>query len=196
MQDWTGDTNSIFKTLGATSHGKEERQEQDYYATDPLAVELLLKLERFNRDIWEPACGEGHMSKVLEQNGYAVKSTDLIFRGYGQGGIDFLSNNDEWKGDIITNPPYAMAQEFVEHALDIIPDGYRVAMFLKLQFLEGQKRKQLFQRHNLTTVWVSSARLLCAKNGIFNHAEGSAVAYCWFIWRKGYNGDTILKWFN
>lgn len=70
------------------------------------------------------------MSKVLIYGGYEVVSRDLIDRGYGSV-ADFLSkDNTEWNGDIVTNPPYKYAQEFVEKALQIIPEGHKVAMFL------------------------------------------------------------------
>jgi hypothetical protein len=142
-KDWTGNSNSIYKTLGASNHTDKERQNEDYYATDPKAAELLLELETFSPNIWECACGEGHLSKVFEKAGYAVRSTDLIDRGFGETGIDFLSiDNLEWNGDIITNPPYKYAQEFIEKALQIIPEGNKVAMFLKIQFLEGKGRKK------------------------------------------------------
>ena len=195
-KDWTGNSKSVYKTLGASSHTNEERQNEDYYATDPKAAEWLLKLETFSPNIWECACGEGHLSKVFEKNGYNVKSTDLINRGFGCFGIDFLSiDNLEWNGDIITNPPYKYAQEFVEKGLQIIPQGNKIAMFLKLQFLEGKGRKNLFLSQPPKTVYVSSSRLLCAKNGKFNN-DGSAVAYAWYVWVKGFNETTILKWFN
>ena len=107
-KDWTGNYNSIFKTLGASSHTKEERQSEDYYATEPKAAELLLELEDFNHIIWECACGEGHLSKVFEKAGHKVWSTDLVDRGYGIGGVDFLKYEpkEKLKMDIITNPPY------------------------------------------------------------------------------------------
>ena len=199
-QDWTGDSNSIFKTLGASSHTEKERQKHDYYATEPKAIELLLKMEKFNHNVWECACGEGYLSKVLEDAGYNVMSSDLIDRGYGEGNADFLSiDNVLWEGDIITNPPYKYAQEFIEKALSIIPIGNKVAMFLKLQFLEGKARKELFNVHPPKVVYVSSSRLLCAKNGDFEQGKkngGSAVAYAWYIWEKGHKGHPILRWFN
>lgn len=193
-KDWTGNSKSTFVTLGASSHSEGEREVNDYYATDPHAVELLLDLEEFSECIWEPACGEGHMSKVLEEHGHSVYSTDLIDRGYGQGGVDFLKNNVTWGGDIITNPPYKYAKEFVEKALETVGEGHKVAMFLKLTFLEGQARRDLFREHPPLTVYVSSARLQCGKNGVF---EGSsATAYAWFVWKKGHVGPTYIKWFN
>lgn len=85
-KDWTGNSKSIFSTLASSHHSDVEREKHDYYATDPIAVEHLLRLETFSTNIWEPACGEGHMSKVLTEAGYNVKSTDLIDRGYGKGG--------------------------------------------------------------------------------------------------------------
>ncbi len=105
--DWTGNKKSIYTTLGASNHVEEEREENDFYATEPKATKLLLENETFNKDIWEVSCGSGDMSKVLEEYGYNVKSTDLYYRGYGEGGIDFLSSSiTNWHGDIITNPPY------------------------------------------------------------------------------------------
>ena len=199
-KDWTGNKNSIYKTLGASNHTDKERQNEDYYATEPKAIELLLKMENFSPNVWEPACGEGHLSKVLEAAGHKVKSTDLIDRGFGEPGMDFLSiDNLEWNGDIITNPPYKYAKEFVEKSLQIIPSGNKVAMFLKLQFMEGKGRKTLFVNFPPKMIYVSSSRLLCAKNGDFDRmieGGGSAVAYAWYIWEKGYKGDTIIKWFN
>lgn len=198
-KDWTGSQRSIFATLGASNHTAEERQAEDFYSTDPEAVKMLLEMETFNNNIWECACGEGHLSKQMEKMGYAVRSTDLIDRGYGNGGVDFLAQTEQFDGDIITNPPYKFAAEFVERSLELIPTGNRVAMFLKVQFLEGKKRKELFAKYPPKIVYVSSSRILCAKNGDFENIRksgGSAVAYCWFIWEKGFKGDPIIKWFN
>lgn len=84
-----------------------------------------------------------------------MRSTDLIDRGYGQGGVDFLQTDEMWDGDIITNPPYKYAKEFVEHAMNVIPDGRKVFMFLKLQFLEGKARGELFKKYPPKCVYVS-----------------------------------------
>lgn len=178
-KDWTGNKNSIFKTLGASNHTDKERQNEDYYATDPIAIDVLLKDGgvTFNKPIWECSCGEGHLSERLKSFGYEVRSTDLIDRGYGEGGIDFLTYNQPWNGDILTNPPYKYAKEFIEHAMTLIPDGCRVFMFLKVQFLEGKARKELFKKYPPKCVYVSSSRILCAKNALFDEmrAGGGSV---------------------
>ena len=150
-KDWTGNKKSIYVTLAASSHTDEDREENDYYATEPKAVELLLSLETFNKSILEPACGEGHISEVLKKHGYDVLSMDLVDRGYGDLYEDFLKVGGTWDGDIITNPPYKYAQQFIEKSLSIIPDGNKVAMFLKVQFLEGKERKNLFIKKDIKT---------------------------------------------
>ena len=158
MKDWTGNAQAVH----APNQRNRDAQEHDYYATDPKAVELLLQNETFTGPVWEPACGEGHISQVLKDHGLLVSSSDLIDRGYGAGGVDFLNHQGGgYCTNIITNPPYKYAKEFVEKALDVIAPGYKVAMFLKLTFLEGQGRRDLFKNNPPQTVYVSSARLEC-----------------------------------
>ena len=100
-------------------------------------------------------------------------------------------------GDIITNPPFNQGLEFVTHALKLVKPGNKVFMFLKLQFLEGQKRRCLFDSKQLKTVYVSSKRMSCASNGDFNkYKSSSAIAYAWFEFEKGFNGDPVIKWIN
>lgn len=183
---------NVFTTIGASNHADEEREINDYYATDPKALEMLLEHEQFAGPIWEPACGGGHLSEVLIKHGYNVLSTDLIDRGYGTGGINFFDWKEPFDGDILTNPPYSEGGEFVQHALDLIPIGHKVAMFLKVTFLEGKKRRKLYDTKQLKAVYVFSERIVCGKNGIF--PKGSAVAYAWYIWEKGYNADPVIKW--
>jgi len=199
LGDWTGNGNSIYKTLGASNHTEKEREENDYYATDPNAIDLLFEVEDFD-NIWECACGEGHLSKRMIELGKTVYSTDIIDRGYGDGQIDFLSDDViSWHGDIITNPLYKYAIDFVYKSLDIMEDNNKLALFLKVQFLEGKKRKLLFEKYPPKVIYISSSRILCAKNGDFEMMKkngGSAVAYAWFIWEKGYDGETIIKWIN
>ena len=139
-KDWVGGSASIYKTLGASNHTDKERQSDDFYATDSIAIDCLLEKATLSNNLWECACGEGDLSRRLEEFGYNVKSTDLIYRGYGMGGVDFLKCTEVFDGDIITNPPYKYAQEFVEKAMDIMEDGKCLCMLLKLTFLEGKKR--------------------------------------------------------
>jgi hypothetical protein len=198
-KDWKGNSKSTFAQLGASSHSETERETHDFYATDPKAIELLLKLESFE-NVWEPACGQGHLSEVLKKNNIHGRSSDLIDRKYSDEILDFLAidNLEQWNGDIITNPPFKYAMQFVEKSLSLIPEGRKVAMFLRVQFLESKERKQFFKNYPVKTVYIASGRIQCAMNGDFEKLgkTSSAACYCWFIWEKGFSGDTTLKFFN
>lgn len=201
MKDWTGNKKTTFVQLGASNHSETEREINDFYATDPKSLEIFLKaLDRDNlklhNNIWECACGMGHLSDVLIKKGYKVLSSDKIDRNYGKV-YDFLDNivkKENYKCDILTNPPYKYALEFVKHSLNILEKGYYCVMYLKIQFLEGQERRKLFDEFPPKYVYVNSARQTCYINGDMSKKMSSASCYCWFIWEIGYKGDTIIRW--
>ena len=189
---------SDFTTIGASSHATEERQENDFYATDPAALEMFLdEVGLPIGNVWECACGEGHLARVLQDRRMLGRASDLFDRGYGETGINFYEQLSEWNGDILTNPPYSNAVEFCKHALQLIPEGRFVVMLMRIQFLEGQRRKPFLLSNPLRYVYVSSSRLLLAKNGDFvKYNTPSANCYAWFVWQKGYKGESVLGWFN
>lgn len=197
-KDWTGNSVSYAKTIGAANNSTQQRHEFDYYATEPKAVKLLLEIEKFEGDVWECACGEGSLSEEIKKAGFNVYSSDIVDRGYGDNVADFLAidNNEFTKSNIITNPPYRYANEFILKALSIMEDGKKLALFLPIRYLEGKARKQIFKDFPPKRICVSSSRLKCAINGEFDKMQDSAVSYAWFIWEKGYKEQTILDWFN
>lgn len=201
MKDWIGNGNSIYKTLGASNHTDKEREKNDFYATDPIAIDKLLTVEQPNLFIFEPAAGEGHLVNRLKQKGFKVLTNDIKERSYKLDMVkDFLNDKIEVSRnvDILTNPPYKYAKEFVLKALDLIVEGRKVYMFLKLTFLEGKGRfKDLFSKYPPKTIYIFSERVICAKNGEFQRMKdggGSAVAYAWFVWQKGWQGKTTIDW--
>ena len=133
----------------------------------------------------------------MTSKGYNVQAMDIVDRGYeGTQVKDFLSTTKEdlqFSPDIITNPPFSMATEFAEHALDISMDSVKVAMLLKIQFLETKKRYELFQKYPPKKIHVFVSRINCGKNGVFGK-EASAVCYAWFVWEKGYKGLPQIDW--
>lgn len=202
-KDWTGNKISTWKMLGASNHSDSEREQDDYYATDPIAIDKLLSVETPQNRIWECACGGGHLSERLTERGFCVYSSDLKDRGYKRmtRALDFLQATTVPFAnpfDILTNPPYKYAKDFVLKALDLLPQGCRCFMFLKLTFLEGKARfKELYSKYPPKCVYVFSERILCAKNAEFQKMKdggGSAVAFAWFVWEKNYNGQTLIKW--
>ena len=175
------------QSLVGTSAG---RPENDYYPTPPEATLALLEREKFTGNIWEPACGDGAISKLLEAAGYDVKSTDLIDRGYGTGGVDFLFADEE-ADNIITNPPFTLGEEFIWKALATTKG--KVVMLTKLQFLEGAKRKKMFESTPLKTVYVFSKRLTMTRNGEKMKNSGM-IAFAWLVWEHGYEGKPTVEW--
>lgn len=137
------------------------------------------------------------MVQALRDKGYKVLASDIVDRGCNGSYISDFFGCEHATCDIITNPPYSKAKEFVEHALDIVSDGRKVAMFLKLTFLESKKRRALFEKYPPKRIWVFSERVQCAKNGDFETYKkgvGTAVAYAWYIWEKGYKGQSTVGW--
>lgn len=198
-KDWTGNYKTTFVQLGASNHSNKERQNNDFYSTDPQSLQIFLnKLKKdgikLHNNIWECACGMGHLSKILEKNGYKVWSTDLIDREYGTPNTDFLKTTNKWYGDILTNPPYKYAQEFVEKAIEITNNGAYIVMLLKIQFLESKSRKKLFEKYPPKYVYVNSERQTCYINGDMSKKMSSASCYCWFMWEKGFNGEPSIRW--
>lgn len=167
------------------------RPDDDFYPTPPAATRALLRVERFEGTIWEPACGDGAISRVLEKAGHKVVSTDLIERGYGQGGVDFLLDYQTSAAHVVTNPPFRLADAFAQHAL--ARTRGKVALLCKLNFLEGKKRKPLFESTPLRTVYVFSDRLTMHRNGEETNRKGM-IAFAWFVWEQGYAGPPALAW--
>lgn len=197
MKDWKGNSRSALTTLGAHTFSTHERQHEDFYATSPLAAKLLLEQEEL-QNVWECAVGKGHLAEVFDKAGVLSRASDIIDRCNGRYEVkDFLSiDNQKWDGDIVTNPPFRYALEFIQKGLSIVPDGRKVCMFLRLQFLEGKTRRELYRRFPPKTIYVSSSRIACAMNADFEHTKASCVCYMWAVWEKGYKGSTTLKWIN
>jgi hypothetical protein len=170
----------------------EGRPADDFYVTPREAVEALLQVESFDGIIWEPACGDGAISKVLEETGHSVISSDLIDRGYGATGVDFLTTM-EFVDHIITNPPFRYAEEFVDQALS--STSGKVAMLFKLDFLGGKKRKAMFARTPLKKVYVFSWRIKMARNGDSEkYKNGSMLTFAWFVWDHAHKGEPTIGW--
>lgn len=176
------------QSLVGSSNG---RPDNDFYPTPPNAVEALLSVESFEGLTWEPACGDGAICKVLEEYGIPVLATDLIYRGYGEGEHDFFTSNHE-AVNVITNPPYSMGEQFVRHALSKTTG--KVAMLMKLAFLEGAKRKKLYEETPVKAVYVFSKRLSMYRNGEKGSYSSGMIPFCWIVWEHGYQGPPTLGW--
>lgn len=197
-KDWVGDTNSVYKIIGASNHAIDaDRDLHDFYATSASVLDLLKVKFDIPKNIVEPMAGDGHLSKKLIEMGHNVISYDIIERNYPlHKVIDFFQVKEIPKGySILTNPAYKIAKETVLHALELVEDGQFVIMFLKTTFLEGKARyNELFSKHPPKYVYVFVERQICAKGGDFENVKSSAVSYSFFVWEKGWNGNTTIEW--
>jgi len=163
----------------------------DFFPTPAWATHALIDNEEFRGDIWEPACGDGAMSEVLETTGNRVISSDLYHRGYGEGDHDFL---ESWRRapNIVTNPPFNAAEGFVKSGVQ--RSERKFALLLRLAFLEGANRQRtIFTDAPPARVWVFSERITFYPAGAVQKGTGT-TAYAWFVWDKDAQGGTELKW--
>ena len=173
----------------------KDREENDFYPTPEETTLALMKREKFNGNIWECASGDGSMSKVLEKFNTTISTEIRIDEEvYGEKGIDFLLTHKK-VDNIVTNPPYKYAEEFVKHAL--ICADKKVCMLLKLVFLEGKGRYEMFKDKDfpLSKVYVFCGRQKIYANGIIGKNSG-LIAYAWFVWDKNYKGEPTIEWIN
>jgi hypothetical protein len=190
------------KQGGKLAGGNPERGrvENDFYATHPDSVKAIIETGEIIFPFLEPACGEGHISKLLLtiNDDWRNFSSDLIPRGYGETNIDFLTYTftPQRYETVITNPPFNLFTEFVEKALKIA--NKKVIMFGKLQALEGQKRATFLQKTPLKTVYVFKKRQQPMRDGKANDENGkklsSTMAFAWFVWEIGYTGKPTIEW--
>jgi len=175
-----------------------DRHKNNFYATHPLAVHMLLEKESFSRKlgILEPFAGKGHIGLTLRRLNYSVTMQDKF--DYGLHGVqlkDFYDNKpNSIEQDIITNPPYKRGNKkgstisFVRHILKSAKPDRKIALFLKLSFFETDDRKELFREFPFSIAYVCSKRIPCAKNGnfkAFRETTGTTgIAMMWIVWNK------------
>jgi len=163
----------------------------DFYPTPRWATYALIESEKFEGDIWEPACGDGAMSEVLAETGNRIISSDLYDRGYGDTGVDYLTARRRI-ANVITNPPYNAAEGFVAKSLHVAEKKF--ALLLRLAFLEGANRANtIFHKNPPSRVWVFSERITFYPKGAVVAGSGT-TAYAWFVWDKAHNKPTELAW--
>lgn len=195
---WIGDGGARPLPYRRDGRVHSSRAPYEFYPTPPEATRALLSVETFDRVVWEPACGSGHMSKVLEDAGMTVVSTDLVQRDYGIGNVDFLRETSSRGKHIVTNPPYGrgLADRFVEHALNLTAtSGGKVAMLLNLASLAHPMRHPFWTRRPPAKIYVLD-ELVCWPAGDPSQATRATQShrYCWVVWYPQQVAATELHW--
>lgn len=166
------------------------READDFYKTDPRATAALCRVERFEGVIHDPCCGDGAIAQELEAAGYTVTAHDLVDRGYGQPRVDFLMERER-HDNIVMNPPFKLAREFIDRALSLA--DRKVVSLARLGFLEGKSRKPWFEATPLARVWIFSGRITMHRGG-FEQPRASMLAFAWFVWDHAHKGPPTLGW--
>lgn len=185
-----------FHKVAGSSAGVD-RHPNDFYPTPRAVTRCLLAHETFPGPVLEPCAGKGHIVRELERAGYPVLANEK----YPQPEFtkvlheDFLVAPSGWWagcGAIVTNPPYRLAQEFIERAIDIRFEKH--AWLLRFQFIESKRRHRLFQDYPPSRIWVFPERVQVSEQGLEN-PRGGMIVYAWFVWERGYRGHPELRWF-
>lgn len=162
-----------------------ERHDTDWYVDPAFCTELLIAAEPFFGRIWDPCCGGGTIPTVVAEvwpSAIGNGGSDLVYRGYGEGGRDFFTDQGPYE-NLIFNPPYKIAEQFIVHALNVT--SRKVAALVNLKFLSSQgRRDRLFSAHPPARVWILSRRPSMPPGGSGIQAKGGTADYCWIIWNK------------
>lgn len=190
MPDRTYHLNGAFKP---TAKRRADLDGPDFFPTPPWATRALVANEPFEGTVWECACGDGAMAREMEAAGLNVRATDLYARGHGEPGVDFLKATRH-VDNIVTNPPYNVAEAFVAQGLKL--SRKKLALLLRLAFLEGANRAEtIFLKRPPSRVWVFSERITFYMKDAERGGSGT-TAYAWFVWDKDAAPGTELRWFK
>lgn len=199
----------LFRTLEPVSRlfGSREsgpfRIPHEFYPTPPEAVRALMSVEDFAGSVWEPACGDGGIAKVLtEEFQLPVVATDLVDWGYGMSGVDFLEEQRCRARHIVTNPPYGfgLGDAFAVRALHLTQQtGGKVAFLLNLTSLCHYKRTRWFQENRPARIWAVD-NIVCWPNARHGYGEAPPYfkkhRYCWVVWDRNHHGKTQFDWLS
>ena len=173
----------------------------------------MLKYPINGSKILEPCVGNGNIANAINEfykSKRDIIGVDIVDRGYPNTIVhDYLTWETDKKFDcIITNPPYSLAKEFVEKSMELLNEGYdedgyakgQLIMFLKIQFLEGAKRKAMFEKYPPKYIYVFRNRMATWNNGEPLDSNGkrwaTTMCHAWFVWEKGSTSEPVVRWLD
>lgn len=164
------------------SGSPRKRQHADWYPTPENVTQVLLDRVKFEGTVSEPCCGDGSLAMVMEAYGYDVIGTDLHDRGYGVGhgkAFDILKMKELPAPNIVTNPPFNIAAEIIEHLMAMRPK--KMALLLKASFWHAKSRQKLFEAYPPSKIYALTWR------PDFLHLKRPTMEVIWCVWEEGSN---------
>ena len=180
-------------SIVGSSRRNGKRSENDLYPTPRRGTVGIVEKELFVGSVWECACGTGEMSEVLKEYNLDVFSSDLINRGYGDATIDFLNYSRPNYDNIITNPPFSLANEFIAQAKKFANN--KIAFLLPGNFSGSEGRFKMFKDREFPLKEINhfSRRLTINKPGYTGKNKGM-MHYCWYVWDREHFGKPTNDW--
>jgi len=167
-----------------------ERVKHDFYVEPAWCVRGLFSAVSFDGAIHDPACGTGTILKVCKELGYVCAGSDIR----GAPSWDFISDAPFTVSNIISNPPFNLAEPFIRKAWAVTTK--KVAFLMPLSFLESARRKKLFTDCPLSRVIVSRSRISMPPAYVTTKWKGGVRAFAWYVWDHDYEGEPRLAWFD
>ena len=207
----------VFKLMG--SHSATERAKDDFYQSSPEIANALFECVKAgikgnklyaagleNTVIIDSSAGTGVLLEPFKNNRWYKIGYDIADRGYENVRIQDWFSVDRYELDkarwlprqpeiIVQNPPFKLALEFVQHGLELLNKGELLFSLHRIQFLETRERfaKLYGNKQKPKYVFVFANRVTCVAPDVPNKGQG-AMCYAWFMWQKGFRGNTQIKW--
>lgn len=182
----------------------ENRVSHDYYATPANIIPFFLQHANVEnaRNILDVGCGNGVWGEAIRKINPNAHITGIDIQNFEKSdaydkwimGQDYLKWDTPLNFDlVIGNPPFKYWRDIVRKAMTELTDDGHLSLFLRLQCLESKKSANIFAKYPLKAVLVSVSRVpFLLKNG----SIGNKSAYAQYIWQRGWNSDTIVKWID
>lgn len=168
-----------------------QRNANDFYIEPRWCIEALIKAVPFRGGIHDPACGTGKIPITFMAKGFFASGSDLIDRGFGSSGINFLKDIHAYE-NVVTNPPYNLSEEFIINSL--AHTKRRTAILARIAFLASQKRHALFTECPPEKVVILSRRPSIPPGGHGIIPQGGKTDFCWIVWNRGHVGPSEICW--
>lgn len=179
----------------STKSKQWERHADDWYVEPRWVSQRLFQVELFPGGVWDPACGGGNIVKEARAAGLEAVGSDKVIRFTHAHKWDFLVSGRASHPNIVCNPPFGIATQFIEHALSL--DPWKVAMLLPSNWVQGDKRSRWLQSTPLKTIYFITPRPSMPPGDFLEaggKAGGGTTDFAWFIWERGHRYAPMVSW--
>lgn len=179
-----------------------ERDPYDWYVEPFECSAALFQLEKFEGEVWDPACGMGRIVMEARAAGLTAVGSDIVSRSdICAAESDFLARSYQPDfRNIVMNPPFGLAEEFVREAIRIVPRGGKVAVILPLVWVSGfSSKRDWLPSSPLRTLYPISPRPSMPPGKVIEagiRPGNGTKDFAWLVWQNGYLGEASVRFMN